>query len=121
MHETDDGAELNRLAAELQRRSKPREPAKMGDIVNRLIAQRGYLQTLGSEQLQEAWKEAAGSVLADETQIGNVRRGVLEIFTSDSCLIQELTFRKQQLLQKLRQVAPDLKIRDLRFRVGVVE
>jgi predicted nucleic acid-binding Zn ribbon protein len=93
----------------------------MGDVINRLIAQRGYLQTLGSEQLREAWNAAAGPQLAGETQTGNVRRGVLEIFASDSCLIQELTFRKRQLLDKLRQVAPDMKIRDLRFRVGVVE
>jgi len=121
MDARDDGAELNRLTTEIQRRGKGREPAKMGDVINRLIAQRGYLQTLGNEQLREAWQAAAGPELAGATQPGNIRRGVLEIFAGDSCLIQELTFRKSQLLARLSQVAPEMKIRDLRFRVGVVE
>jgi len=121
MDTRDDGPELNRLTTEIQRRGKGREPAKMGDVINRLIAQRGYLQTLGNEQLREAWMAAAGPELAGQTQPGNVRRGVLDIFASDSCLIQELTFRKPQLLAKLLQLAPNMKIRDLRFRVGIVE
>ena len=64
MDTSDDGAELSRLTTDIQRRFKGREPAKMGDVINRLIAQRGYLQTLGSEQLREAWNAAAGPDLA---------------------------------------------------------
>jgi hypothetical protein len=62
-----------------------------------------------------------GSELAGETRPGKVRGGVLEVFTVNSTLLQELTFRKTELVKKLTSAAPQFKIRDLRFRLGALE
>ena len=39
----------------------------------------------------------------------------------NSAVLQELTFQKKQLLEKIVVALPDQKIRDLRFRIGVVK
>ncbi len=60
-------------------------------------------------------------MLAKYTHPGRLRRGVLEITVANSMTIQELTFQKQDVLKKLQAELPDAKIRDLRFRVGVID
>jgi predicted nucleic acid-binding Zn ribbon protein len=107
------------LLGQWQRRRES-EPARIGDVVNQLLARRGYLQTLSVEELREAWSQAAGKDLAAETCPGRLRGGVLEVFAVNSALLQELTFCKTELLKKLASVAPQFKIRDLRFRLGAL-
>ena len=96
-------------------------PKRVGDVVNELMARRGYAQLQSSAQYAEAWRSAAGSALASHTAPGNIRRGVLEVFVRNSAVVQELTFRKKQLIAELTKLTPDSKIRDLRFRVGPVD
>jgi predicted nucleic acid-binding Zn ribbon protein len=70
--------------------------------------------------LEDAWREAAGEMMAEYSQPGSIRRGVLEVIVASSTLRQELVFRKQVLIESLKQRLPDEGIRDLKFRVGAV-
>ena len=96
-------------------------PKRVGDVVNELMARRGYAQLQSSAECADAWRTAAGTSLASHTVAGNIRRGVLEVFARNSAVVQELTFRKKQLIAELTRLAPDSKIRDVRFRVGPVD
>jgi predicted nucleic acid-binding Zn ribbon protein len=98
-----------------------RGPKRIQHVVNELIARRGYASFLAPSECLAAWDQAAGDRLAPHTRPGNVRRGVLQVFVRNSAVMQELTFRKRELIRRLRQRAPDQKIRDLRFRVGPVD
>lgn len=101
-----------------QRRVTKRVPSKMGDVVNDLIARRGYLQSATAAALRAAWAEVAGDKFAASSQVGTVRRGVLNIFVKNSVVLQELSFRKSDLLKRLQAAPSGDKIKDLRFRVG---
>ena len=101
-------------------RSKSRGPRPIGDILAELMARKGFARALGEEAYHSAWKEAVGESVAQYTRTGKLRRGSLEIIVANSMLIQELTFQKAALLKSLRQKLPDENIRDLRFKVGVV-
>lgn len=96
-------------------------PRRMADVLSELLARSGCARVQATANLDEAWREAAGEALAEYTRPGRIRRGVLEIMTAHSPLIQEMTFRKQQLLAKLLERLPDQGIRDLRFRLGAIE
>ena len=96
-------------------------PKRMQAIVNELFVRRGYARVLSREQNREAWDQAVGEAMAKHTCPGNVRRGVLEVFARNSAVVQELTFRKRDLIRKLAKLSPDQKIRDLKFRVGAVD
>ena len=99
---------------------EPNGPQRIGLVIADLMARRGYGQAEWRDQAYAAWQETAGSQLGQMSCPGNLRRGVMEITVASSSVLQELTFQKAFLLQKIQQHLPDAKIRDLRFRVGTV-
>ena len=98
-----------------------RHPQAIAEILAGLLAKRGYARELGTEELSTAWKNAAGELLAKHTRVGEVKRGVLEIVVANSMFMQELTFQKQIVLDKLIALVPEQKIKNLRFKVGAIE
>jgi hypothetical protein len=96
------------------------EPVHVRELIAQLMARRGYAQTLSVEVVRHAWSQAVGP-LATQCIPGNIRRGVLEITVVNSTVMQELSFRKRQLVKELQRELPKLKIHDLRFRVGVID
>ena len=99
-----------------------RGPRALSDILGELFTVRGYgrLRALGA--MEEAWNTAVGEPHCHLTRVGEVRRGVLSVTVAHPTLLEELAaFRKPELLRALRLSAPDMGIRDIRFRVGPVE
>jgi predicted nucleic acid-binding Zn ribbon protein len=92
----------------------------VADILTELMARRGFARIRAAEAYEQAWREAAGALLAKYSRVGTLRRGALEITVANSTLLQELTFQKAELLKRLTQQLPDEGIRDLRFRLGAI-
>ena len=59
-----------------------------------------------------------GARLAQVTLPARIRRGVLEVVVDNSIVVQELTFKKTQLIASLAERIPERGIADLRFRIG---
>jgi hypothetical protein len=71
--------------------------------------------------LENAWNTAIGEPDRRQTQIGELRHGVLNVTVTDASLLDELAaFRKAMLLKSLRSCSPEVVIHDIRFRVGSV-
>jgi predicted nucleic acid-binding Zn ribbon protein len=97
------------------------KPKPIGNIVAELLARRGYGRLQAADAWTSAWQEAAGAALAGQSRAGQVRRGVLEVWVTNSTLVQELSFEKARLLKTLTRLVPEEKIRDLKFRVGPID
>ena len=93
----------------------------MADVVSELLARRGYARAQASEDFAKIWEAAAGEMMAKYTRTGTLKRGVLEVIVAHSALVQELTFQKIAILEKLARLAPDEGIKDIRCRVGPLE
>ncbi len=98
-----------------------RGPQTIGNVLSELMSRRGYARVQSAAAFDDAWREAAGSLVARYTRVGQVRRGTLEIVVANSTLVQELGFQKAALLAKLGQLLPDEGIKNLRYRVGKIE
>ena len=118
MDRSSEEEELLRLAA--NHRSPVRAPQSIADLLSRLMARKGYANLQAAEEWTDIWKQAAGSQAAD-SRVGKCSRGVLEISVRNSATLQELTFRKKRLLQAVQQLAPQFKVKDLRFRIGSMD
>ncbi len=116
---TEEEIEAWNLAQIHQRRSNL-HAKPIGTVMRKLMAQRGYAAIQATTELHEKWSEIIGEVLAGMTCPGNVSRGTLLVVVSDSGAMQELSFRKKQILAELKVKLPEAKIEDLRFRVGKV-
>jgi len=97
------------------------DPEKLSDVIARVITERGYARQLSTSAFQEAWQAVTDPVLAAASRPGHLRCGVLEITVKNSIVMQELTFRKQQIIRRLADRMPTQKIGDLRFRIGAVD
>ena len=90
------------------------------DVLAQLIIKRGYGRQLEQEELERIWLTMVDEPLASSARPCQPRHGLLEIVARNSTVLQELSFRKPELLQKLQHNLPGKTIRDLRFRVGQV-
>jgi hypothetical protein len=117
----DFAADFAARRAREERRSYAKRPKKIADVLAQILTKRGYGRTQTNEQLQAAWAAAAGANLAGHSRPGKLRRGTLEVTVTNSIVMQEFTFHKQQIIADLGRTLPDAKIRDLRFRVGSIK
>ena len=116
----DQFEDLERRRTQQQRRFFARRPKQIGNVIAQVVQKRGYAQVRTANERDEAWQTAVGEV-ASATRVGSLRRGTLQIEVANSLLMQELTFRKEELLKKLNAALPDAKIKQLKFRVGQVK
>jgi predicted nucleic acid-binding Zn ribbon protein len=113
--------ELEELAREMERRRvRIAQPKRIGEVVSGLLARNGYAHAAAHQQCAAAWQEAVGEKLAADSRVGNLRGGVLEVVVRNSIVLQELTFQKRQVTEKLTILLPELRLRGLRFRVGAI-
>jgi len=98
-----------------------RGPQALSEILGDLIVVRGYSQAHARQVLENAWNIAVGEPHCYQTQIGELRHGVLNVTVAHSTLLEELmAFRKATLVAFLRSGALGTAIHDIRFRVGSV-
>ncbi|NIL95972.1 MAG: DUF721 domain-containing protein [Planctomycetales bacterium] len=109
-------------AAAGRNRRKPtaRGLQPIGNVVSELMTRHGIGRQLAARQREEAWQQAVGQRWAAHTRCGSIYRRRLEVIVASSTLMQELTFQKQEILQRLRENAPELLIEDIRFKLGAV-
>lgn len=114
-----DDPELQALQ-ELTRGKGPRGPKRLGEVVGRLVARKGYVDDLGEEQRLSAWRDAAGT-LAAHSRPGRINRGTLEVLVKNSVVLQEITFQKAAILGRLRARPEWRTLVEIRFKVGTID
>lgn len=91
------------------------------DILCELVTIRGYGQLLAREMLENAWNTAIGEPYYRQTQVGKIRRGVLNVTVAHSSLLEELVaFRKATLLASLQSSDLGTAVHDIQFQVGSI-
>jgi predicted nucleic acid-binding Zn ribbon protein len=69
-------------------------------------------------RLLRSWGEIVGPLLGGKTAPGKIRNGVLTVFVPNHAWAQELQLSQPALLEKIRSVAGEGKVREIRFTVG---
>ncbi|WP_010587807.1 DUF721 domain-containing protein [Schlesneria paludicola] len=96
-----------------------RDPQLLSLALSELIALRGFARVRGDNELEAVWKAVAGPELAAQTRPLQVSRGVLMVSVENAPLLSEISaFQGPELLQRLKQKAPHLKIKNLKFKLS---
>ena len=96
---------------------KPGSAKPLGDILTAVLTRYGLTATTAREELERAWRIAAGPELAAQTQVGSFRRGVLEILCADAILVGELeSFRKREFLDAVKKGVTHSAVKEIRFK-----
>lgn len=99
-------------------RDQPRGPQRVGSVVARLLARTGYAQEQASEALAAAWATSAPAHLAGHSRPGLIRRGVLDVYVTHSAIVQEMTFHRSEIIERLKAKLPTAGITDIRCRMA---
>ena len=96
-----------------------RDPLPLSAALSELIALRGFARVRSDNELEAVWKKVAGPDLAKQTRPLAISRGTLTVSVENAPLLSELaSFRSPELLQNLKQQAPHLKIKNLKFKLS---
>ena len=99
-----------------QRRVYRRKPRKAAELLCDIVTKRGIAAQQSNKRLQNLWDSTVGIDIANNTMVGSIKRGQLEVIVANSSMLQSLSFKKQDILQKIQTQMTDIK--NLRFRIG---
>jgi hypothetical protein len=94
------------------------EPRRLGEILDPTLAR---LETSDQARAYGSWARAAGVQIAAGAHPKAFSRGILTIECSSSVWASELTYLSDQILRRMRELAPDHPVKRLRFMVGKTE
>ena len=66
--------------------------------------------------LNNTWKQIVGKTISKNTEIVNIKNGKVSIKTTNPNWRNELTFQKEDLLQRLKKETPEFNIKEIEFR-----
>lgn len=96
-----------------------RGPERIGEVLSRLFAARGWGRQQERLRLERAWEAAVGPDYAGTTRVSGFRRNVLEVEVKGAVPLQELSqFHKRKVLAKLREALSGVTVADIRFKAG---
>ncbi len=103
-----------------QERFLSRKPRKVGNVLAQLVRLRGYAQIRKSDEQEKVWRAVVGPDLSRVTQFLKLSRGTFHVLLANSLLMQEFTFRKEELLEAVQSALPNAGVKQLRFKVGKI-
>lgn len=87
-------------------------------LIGRVIEGLSGKERLGEEEIEKAWRKAAGGAAAKHSTPVSFKKASLVVNVASSSWLYELTVRKKEILKILEAELRGKKIKELRFRIG---
>jgi predicted nucleic acid-binding Zn ribbon protein len=88
----------------------------LGSVLDALISALGIGTKLDQYRVFDVWDEVVGEQVAKVARPERLHNGVLTVAVSNAPWRAELTFRKREILEKIRERLASDGITDIRFR-----
>ena len=102
----------------MRKKNRFAAPQPLGEILSSAFKKRGMAIRLEENTLFKLWPQAVGQQIALQTQPDRIHAGTLFVRTTSSVWVQQLHFMKEDILQKINQLAGKKTVRDIHFTVG---
>lgn len=89
----------------------------IASIIDRLMLEKGYSAEQSRDLIEEKWRLAVGSLLSSQSKIGQIKRGVLQIFAANEIVRSELEFEKGKALKLLQSELPTMRITGIKVHL----
>ena len=99
-------------------RQKLKNPVGLNSLLQSLFQDLNHDQKLLIHRLQAQWDQVVGSELASKTHPFRLNKGgTLIISSKDSSWMTELDFRKEEIINYIKQTLPELGIKKIRYQL----
>ena len=87
-------------------------------MIGRVIGDLSGKERLGKEEIEDAWRAAAGDAAARHSKPVSFKKSSLVVNVANSSWLYELSVRKKELLSSLESRLKGKKIKEIRLRIG---
>lgn len=91
-------------------------PQSLGSVIDALVRQLGIHTKLKQYEIVDLWPSIVGAQIAAVTSVDKIERGTLVVKVAAAPWRTELTFRKNEILEKVHAAMNSDSIKDIRFR-----
>jgi predicted nucleic acid-binding Zn ribbon protein len=88
---------------------------RVGDILPDVLKRLRVAEKTEEVKLLHEWPEIVGEAVSRRSQPLAVRKGLLVIAVENSAWMQEIRFHQKELLERVRQRHPKLKVKGIRL------
>jgi predicted nucleic acid-binding Zn ribbon protein len=88
----------------------------IGDAIEELVAQLGIKKKLHEQDVFVVWDEAVGTRIAGVAHPARMLRGTLIVSVKSGAWRNELSMRKQEIVQKLNKLLGAEIVKDIKFQ-----
>ena len=88
---------------------------QLKDALNSFFENQDLKEKIEDNRIFLIWDEIVGRNISKATQIEKIKNNILFIKTTNSAWRTELSFQKEDLIKKIIQKLPKMKIKDIKF------
>lgn len=96
--------------------NKKESMSPLGAVLDALLRSLGIEQQVEQYKIFDAWNEVVGEQVAKVSKPERIRNGTLIVSVTNAPWRAELTFRKKEILEKIRATLNSNSITDIIFR-----
>jgi predicted nucleic acid-binding Zn ribbon protein len=78
-------------------------PQRVGQILEEVLSERGYLTACREQQAARMWPEIVGRRVAEHSECTEAEGGILRVRVESAAWRQELIYLKHELLARIRK------------------
>jgi len=86
------------------------------DLLSDYFKGSGFKEINETINLNKTWNKIVGKTISKNTEITRIKNGKIIIKTSNPIWRNELTFQKEDLLNRLKKEEPEINIKEIEFR-----
>ena len=101
--------------------TRRKKPESIANILKGAEANVKYGDSMRRYRLWQHWDSIVGPEIAEAAQPARWRGGILIVQVAHSAWLQELSFLKPQLVERISARLPDVKMKDIRFEIGEIK
>jgi predicted nucleic acid-binding Zn ribbon protein len=101
-------------------REKVKKLIPIGGVVEEAVSKLHIAKKMRQYKLWQCWKEIAGPAIYLNARPVRWNGEILVVAVKHASWMQELTYLKSKLMEKIREAVPEIAISDIRFEIGKI-
>jgi len=102
----------------MRRKKQQNRLQPISEVLSAVLKKKSMISKIEENALMKLWPKAVGPQIASKTRPDCLRGGTLFIKTVSSVWVQQLHFMKEEIRNKLNELAKRNAIKEIRFAVG---
>ena len=94
---------------------------RIREILDEVIKAKGMKGWIDAKMALIRWSDVVGSVASKFSRATQIKDGKLTVIVSNSVLLTDMSFRKEEYIERYEELLGEGIVRDIEFKLGVIK